>query len=171
MSMLMQMTKRNYRPCKYNNKKRHARRGSARADVVPEGREGTRRRRRRRFPRRHHHSIPLPLGRGGRRGGRGGSCRLVVGPVRARRPAPRDPRPRAKSATRDPRPRATRAARPGPDICQIPGNYCSFNDPSDPATLPTLLTTKFTLNPKPYTLTETLNFQPKPLSSNPYSLA
>ena len=31
-----------------------------------------------------------------------------------RRPAPRDPRPRAKSATRDPRPRATRAARPSP---------------------------------------------------------
>ena len=31
-----------------------------------------------------------------------------------RRPATRDPRPRAKSATRDTRPRATRAARPGP---------------------------------------------------------
>ena len=33
-----------------------------------------------------------------------------------RRPAPRDPRPRAKSATRDPRPRATRASRSGPDM-------------------------------------------------------
>ena len=33
-----------------------------------------------------------------------------------RRPAPRDPRPRAKSATRDPRPRAIRASRPCPNI-------------------------------------------------------
>ena len=42
--------------------------------------------------------------------GRGGS-----------RPAPRDPRPRTKSATRDPRPLAIRAARLGPDICQMTG--------------------------------------------------
>ena len=39
--------------------------------------------------------------------------------TRGRRPAPRDPRTRAKSAIRDPRPRATRAARAGPNSCQI----------------------------------------------------
>ena len=43
-----------------------------------------------------------------------------------RRPAPRAPRPRAKSATRDPPPRATRAAPPGPDICQMPGPARTF---------------------------------------------
>ena len=37
------------------------------------------------------------------------------------RPAPGDPGLRTKSATATRDPRAPRAARPGPDICQIPG--------------------------------------------------
>ena len=58
---------------------------------------------------------------------------LASAEARPRRPATdlqgwgvADPRlatrdPRAKSATCDPRPRAILAARPGPDICQMPG--------------------------------------------------
>ena len=41
-------------------------------------------------------------------------------------PRPCQPRPLAKSAARDPRARATRAARPSPDICQMPGRPDHF---------------------------------------------